>query len=141
MLAGGICRYCTLFPEPPGRGSSLGVGSRSGVLVLSPYKRPYSKALGKDEQTSMHCGSAEKADLFLRNFNNPDERIDSRIMKQKDQQTEENRHVLRQIVLAVEFLAKQALPFRGHSDERVDFSVECQQGQFYCYTAAFGQDR
>ena len=101
MLAGGICRYCTLFPEPPGRGSSLGVGSRSGILVLLPYKKPHSKALGKDgvpvcyEQTSMHCGSAQKADHFLRNFNNPDEMIDSRIRKQKDQQAEENQHYLR----------------------------------------------
>ena len=65
LLAGGLCRYCTLFPEPPVRGSTLGVGSRSGVLVLSPYQKPYSKALGKDgvlvchEQTQMHCHSAE----------------------------------------------------------------------------------
>ena len=53
-----------------------------------------------------------------------DERIDTRLLKQSNQQAEENRHVLCQIVRAVEFLAKQALPFRGHSDYGVDFSDE-----------------
>ena len=48
MLAGGLCRHCILFPKPPVRGSTLGVGSRSGILVLSPYQKPYSNALGKD---------------------------------------------------------------------------------------------
>ena len=28
------------------------------------------------------------------------------------------------LVLAVEFLAKQGLPFRGHRDDKVDFSIE-----------------
>ena len=131
VLSGGICRYCILFPEPPVRGSSnLGVGSRSGTLVLSPYQKPYSKALGKDgvlvchEQTQMHCHAAERADLFLRNFNNPSERVDVRLMKEREQQVDENKHILRKVVLAVEFLAKQALPFRGHHDDKVDFSVE-----------------
>ena len=36
---------------------------------------------------------------------------------------EDNKHV-RQIVLAIEFLAKQALAFRGHCDDKVDFSKE-----------------
>ena len=37
---------------------------------------------------------------------------------------DDNKHILRQFVLAVEFLAKQALPFRGHHEDKVDFSVE-----------------
>ena len=136
LLSGGICRYCILFPEPPARGDRLGQGSR-GVLVLSPYKTPYSKALGKDgilvchDHALMHCRAAERADLFIRNYNNPDERIDARLMKEKDQQASENKHILRQIILAVEFLAKQALPFRGHRDDKVDFSIEdANRGNF-----------
>ena len=39
--------YCILFPEPPARGDELGRGSGVGALILSPYKSPYSKALGK----------------------------------------------------------------------------------------------
>lgn len=130
VLAGGICRCCILFPEAPGRGSNLGVGSRSGTLVLSPYQKPYSKALGKDgvlvchEQTQMHCHSAERADLFIKNFNSPSRRVDVRLIMEREQQIEENKHILRKVVLAVEFLAKQALPFRGNHDDKVDFSVE-----------------
>ena len=92
---------------------------------MSPYQKSNSKALGKDcvlvwyEQTVIHCRAAERVDLFLRNFLSPEERIDSRLMKQRSQQAEENRYVLRQIVLAVEFLAKPTLPFRGHCDDRV----------------------
>ena len=35
-----------------------------------------------------------------------------------------SQYVLSQIILAVEFLAKQGLPFRGHWDNKVDFSIE-----------------
>ena len=52
------------------------------------------------------------------------ERIDSRLLKQSDQLADENRHTLCQIIRAVEFLAKQGLPFRGHQDDKVDFSCE-----------------
>ena len=69
----------------------------------------------------MHCHAAEKANLFLRNFNNPGE---TRLMKAREQHMEDNKHILHQIVLAVEFLAKQALSFRGRHDYGVDFSVE-----------------
>ena len=43
-------------------------------------------------------------------------------MRERKQQ-DENKHILRN-VLAVEFLAKQALPFWGHRDDKVDFAVE-----------------
>ena len=37
---------------------------------------------------------------------------------------QENKHILSQIVLTVEFLAKQGLPLRGHRDDKVDFTRE-----------------
>ena len=37
---------------------------------------------------------------------------------------EDIRKAISDIVLAVEYLAKQSLPFRGHRDDRVDFSCE-----------------
>lgn len=52
---------------------------REEVLVLSPYQKSYSKALGKDgilvchEETVMHRNAAEKADLFKQNLPNPDQ--------------------------------------------------------------------
>ena len=70
----------------------------------------------------MHQRSTERADLFLRNYQHSNERIDSRLLHQSNQLAEENKHVLSQIVLAIEFLAKQGLSFRGHRDDKVDFS-------------------
>ena len=128
VVAGGLCRYCTLFPEQPRRGDSQ--GAKPGVLVLFPYQKPYTKALGKDgilvchEKSAMHQHAAEQADLFKHNFRNPDQRIDSRLIKHKAQQEKENKEILRQIVLAVEFLAKQGLPLRGDRDDKVDFAHE-----------------
>lgn len=117
------------FSEQPSRGERFCHSGRSGVLVLSPYKGPYSKALGKDgvpvchDSTVMHHHAAEKVDLFLHNYSNPSARVDSQLMKVRDQTVDENKHILKQIILAVEFLAKQGLPFRGHRDDKVDFST------------------
>ena len=105
--------YIILFREQHHRGSGLGVGSsRSGILILSPFQN--TKALGKDgilvchEETLMHH-HAERADLFLRNFTKPEERIDSILMREKEKQLEVIRHVLRQIVRAVEFFGKASI--------------------------------
>ena len=89
LLSGGICRYGILFPKPPARSDGLGQGSRAGVLVLSPFKSPYTKALGKDgilmchNHAIMHCRAAEQVDLFLHNYDNPSERIDVRLIKER----------------------------------------------------------
>ena len=130
VVSGGICRYCILFPEQPGRGEGLGSRIRSGVLILSPYQGSYSKALGKDgvlvchNYTVMHHRATERVDLFLHNFLHSSERIDSMLLKQNNQLADENKHILCQIILAVEFLSKQGLAFRGHRDDNVDFSSE-----------------
>ena len=79
-IDGGIC-YCILFPEPPNRGG--GQGMIPGVLVLSSYQKPYTKALGKDgillhhERTIMHQHAAEMVDMFKPSYSNPDTSVDS----------------------------------------------------------------
>ena len=61
-MDGGICKYCILFPEQQGRGGMK--GAKPNVLVLAPYLKTYSKALGKDgvltchEESQMHCDAA-----------------------------------------------------------------------------------
>ena len=40
-------------------------------------------------------------------------------MRERDQQASENKHIISQIILAT-----QGLPFRGHQDDKVDFSIE-----------------
>ena len=61
-----------------------------------PFQKPYTKALGRDGILVCHeeTLAAERADLFLRNFTKPEERIDSILMREKEKQLEENRHVL-----------------------------------------------
>lgn len=143
-LEGGLCRYCILFPERPNRGGSH--GANPGVLVLGPYQKPYTKALGRDgllishEKSSMHRHATEKADVFIQNFKTPDARIDNRLMKQQSEQEQKNKEVLRQIVLAVEFLAKQGLPFRGNKEDRVNFADESvNRGNFIAILQLLGK--
>ena len=57
----------------------------------------------------MHHGAALRADLFRLNSENHSARVGSRIMLKKVDQQEENKTVLREIVSAVDFLAKQGL--------------------------------
>ena len=128
VLQGGICRYCILFPEHPQRGGSK--GGNPGILVTVPYQKPFTKALGKDgvlvihEGTVVHRHAMVQADLFKLSFEKADSRVDTMLLKHKDQQSLENKEILRQIILAVEFLAKQGLPLRGHRDDKVDFATE-----------------
>ena len=132
ILAGGICRYCILFPSLPQTGEE-----KIKNLVLTAYQKPYTKVLGKDgvlvthEQTAMHKCASEKADLFSVTFQNPARRVDVALMEEQRVQAEENREVLRCIVLAVEYLAKQGLSFRSHRDDKVDFSAsDANRGNF-----------
>ena len=81
-----------VVPEPPGRDEGLDHGSRAGIFILSSHKYPYSKALDKDGiivshyRAVMHCRAAERANIFLKNSNNPSEKIDVRLMSERDQQ-------------------------------------------------------
>ena len=111
------------------KGTYGGKGGRPGVLRLRPYKKPFTKTLGKDgiyfchEATVMHRHAAEQAALFIQNLQNPDVRVDSQLTKDQVQQTEEMKIILRQVLLAVEFLAKQGLAFkRVDRDDNVDFA-------------------
>ena len=70
----------------------------------------------------MHRHATEKVDFFVRGFQDPSERVDNRLLKQQAEQEKINKEVLHLIVLAVEFLAKQGLVFRGNNDDKVDFS-------------------
>ena len=135
VLVGGICCYCVLSPQQPHKRGSL--GAKPGVLVLSAYQKAYTKALGKDgifishENSAVHQHAAKQADLFKQTFTNPSRRVDFQLLEQKNQQEKENKQILRQIVLAVEFLAKQSLILRDHRDDKVDFvNEDINRGNF-----------
>ena len=80
-----------------------------------------------------------KTDLFALNFKNPDRKIDNQLLKQKSQQEEINKEVLHHIVLAVEFLAKQGLPFRGSNDDKVDSDESINRGNFVALLQLMGK--
>ena len=98
--------------------------------MLSTYQKAYTKALEKDgilishENSAIHQHAAEQADLFKQTFTNPSRRVDYQLLEQKNQQEKENKLIFHQNVLAVEFLAKQILPLRGHRDDKVEFVNE-----------------
>ena len=50
----------------------------------------------------MHKRASDKADLFAQTFQNPKRRVDVSLMETQKVQAEENREILRCIVLAVE---------------------------------------
>ena len=80
----------------------------------------------------------EREDLFRQNYRNPEARVDTRLLKQQDKQANE---ILRHIVMAVEFLAKQGLSFRGHRDDRVDFGVvDDSKGNFIATLQLMAKD-
>ena len=54
----------------------------------------------------MHKCATEQADLFKQTFKNPDRYRDSQLATSVANQAIENKEILRQIILAVEFLAK-----------------------------------
>ena len=80
----------------------------------------------------MHKYATEQADLFKQTCKNPDRcRVDSQLATSIANQATKNKEILWQIVLAVEFLVKQSLAFRGHRDDRIDFSsYEINRGNF-----------
>ena len=60
--------------------------------------------------------------IFKQNFVRPSVRVDRMLLKQQSQQVEQNRLIFRQIVLCVEFLAKQGLSFKGNIEKKVGFT-------------------
>ena len=67
----------------------------------------------------------------------PDKMDGAILLKETEQQASKNKHVLSQIIVAIEFLAKQALHFRGDQDNKVDFSVEGVNQRSFIATLQF----
>ena len=115
ILEGGICCHCILFPYKVTKGTT------PGLFVTVPYPKSYTKALGKDGMSNLWCMNTQ-----LNRQTSPNRyRVESQLETSIANQT------LQQIVLAVEFQAKQGLAFTGHCNDRADFSsYEINRGNF-----------
>ena len=82
-------------------------------------------------ESLLHMRTQQCISMLVRRHQNPKRRVDVSLMETQKVQAEENRELLRCTVLAVEYLAKQGLSFRGHRDDKVDYSVsDANRGNF-----------
>ena len=57
------------------------------------------------------------ADSLMSSVNNPAARVDTMFSGAVQENIEENKHIIRQIVRAILYLAEQGLPFRGDVED------------------------
>ncbi len=102
--------YCAIHAHSK-KGRSL------GVLVNTPFtKFTKAKGKGKDGVLSNHASNLyHQAKAFISTYEDPDSRIDSLVItKQKKKQSDENKHILSEIVETILLLGRQGMSLRGH---------------------------
>ncbi|XP_071477426.1 52 kDa repressor of the inhibitor of the protein kinase-like [Diadema antillarum] len=113
---GGYCKYCVLFQAKLAKGVL-------GTLVKTPFKN-FSKAKGKDGILTLHDAYKYHHEAmvigkaFLATYNNPEARIDTILDKKGQALSSKNMHILSVIVNTVKLCGMEALPLRGHRDDR-----------------------
>ena len=85
------------------------------LLVNRPYSNwvKISNALSNHSLLRYHQECLQDADILKATIDNPTSRIDIMTDNSLQARMNENKHIIRQIVRAIIFLAKQGLPFRG----------------------------
>ena len=83
-----------------------------------------------------HRDAVQSAEVLKTSVENPASRIDVMISSSLQSRMAENKHILRQIVRAVLFLAKQGLAFRGHKE---DIDSQKNPGNFLALLSAFAE--
>eukprot|EP00057_Strongylocentrotus_purpuratus_P002048 XP_003723740.1 PREDICTED: 52 kDa repressor of the inhibitor of the protein kinase-like [Strongylocentrotus purpuratus] len=113
---GGYCKYCVLFKAKLVKGVL-------GTLVKTPFKN-FSKAKGKEgclrnhDAHKYHHDAMVMGKAFLATYTNPEARIDTIIDRKGQALSDKNRHILSVIVDTVKLCGMQALPLRGHRDDK-----------------------
>ena len=90
-----------------------------GLLVNRPFSNwvKTSDTLLKHSKHSYHRESLQAAENLKMVIENPSSRVDMMLSSTLRAQMEENKHILKQIIRAIIFLAKQGLALRGHREE------------------------
>lgn len=113
---GGFCKYCVLFQAKLTKGVL-------GTLVKTPFKN-FNKAKGKDgiltlhDEYKYHHDAMVMGKAFLATYTNPEARIDTVLDRKGKALSDKNLHILSVIVNTVKLCGMEALPLRGHRDDR-----------------------
>ena len=97
-----------------------------GAFVKSVFKN-YSKSkekLDSHESADYHKRAEERALHAKTQLQNIPNRIDVQLNKVKNQNNESNEAILPHIVDAARLCAVQQIPFRGHRDDKIQFTQE-----------------
>ena len=90
-----------------------------GLLVNRSYSNwaKISNALVSHSSLRYHRDCLQEADILKGTIENPASRLDVMVDNSLQARMNENKHIIRQIVQAVVFLAKQGLPLRGDVED------------------------
>lgn len=108
-IDGVFCGPCSLLLSSSDRADK-------SSLVNKPFSNwaKLSFTLNKHSSLAYHRDCMVKADALKSTVQNPGSSINVMINSSLQKRMDENRHIIRQIVRAVVYLAKQGLPFRGN---------------------------
>ena len=95
-----------------------------------------SEVLQNHSKLTYHRDTVQSADVLKISIENPASRIDVQMSSSLQSQMAENKHILRQIVRAVLFLAKQGMAFRG---DREDIHSQKNPGNFLALLNTFAE--
>uniref|UniRef100_A0A1X7UA98 TTF-type domain-containing protein n=2 Tax=Amphimedon queenslandica TaxID=400682 RepID=A0A1X7UA98_AMPQE len=130
-LNGLFCGPCSLL---------LSIDKRKDkcLLVNRPYSNwvKISNILKKHNSLSYHSACVQSADTLRATVVNPISRIDVINNSTLQKQINENQQILRQIVRAIVYLAKQGLPFRGDVE---DLPLSKNPGNFLALLRVFAE--
>ena len=120
LHCGGWCKLCLLFLTTKEKDAAL------GAFVKSAFKN-YSKSkekLDSHESADYHKRAEERGLYAKTQLQNIANRIDVQLNKVTNQNIESNEAILPHIVDAARLCAVQQIPFRGHRDDKIQFTQE-----------------
>lgn len=119
-LDGAFCRACVFFAPSQAGGQDLGQFVSKPFSTWVKISTKAKTHAGKE----YHLRAMTTMKEFIDRFENPTQAIDVMMQSRLQQLMERNQHVIESLLKIVLFCGKQGLAFRGHRDDRIDWSQE-----------------
>ena len=119
LHCGGWCKVCLLFLTTKEKDAAL------GAFVKSAFKH-YSKSkekLDSHESADYHKKAEERGLYAKTQLQNIANRIDIQLNKVTNQNIKSNKAILPHIANAARLCTVQQIPFRGHRDDKIQYSL------------------